>query len=219
MKALVASPDALAALEMPVGLEERFAEVRKEIEQASAPKPVAAPRPPAAPKQEEAEAAAPAARPVEQPRLSVARPPRPPAERRMVWSEPKIVEVVAAPTPPPAAPKTVSQSIKVDFLELLEDNKARLADEEEDFERIGDVSDDDLDPSYRDPSYREPDPLLTLEGEPGAVLLGVEAGPLDCPWGNPLRIGLPKPDRPLTKPRGVIVTMEQTREMMRRGRL
>ena len=210
VKALIASPDALAALEMQVGLEERFAEVRKELDQASAPKAISAPRPPVAQK-EEAEAVeepAAAARPAEQPRLAVARPPRPPAVRAapllMRWSEPRVVEVVSPPAPQPAAPTPVAPAASSQEIDLLAGYQPHLDDEDEDDDRIGDVQDDDLDPSYRDPSYRAADPMLTLEGEPGAVLLGGEAGPIECSWGNPLRIGLSRDDKPLTPARGVI---------------
>jgi hypothetical protein len=191
VKALSAVPAVLARLDLSVGHSETFALLHRRLSTSAAPAPAPEPQPEPT-KSVDPEPAPEAPQPT--PVIAGRRPGyvRPPAQTLAVTTD-AIVQAAAAT----AAPQRPRQS--QDELAALLAAVGSVAAESQ----AGEEEDEDVIPdAYVEPTITEEEALR----EPGEVALADEPV-TDDPWVNPLRIGLPKPPRPLTVPTGVIVPL------------
>ncbi|MFC3692116.1 hypothetical protein [Chenggangzhangella methanolivorans] len=185
--ALEAVPGVLAQIDLGVGHSETYSLLKARLRATAAPAPAPEPEPVKASEPE------PAPEALKPPVIAVRRPGvmRPPATQPRAVTTDAIVQAAAAT----AAPQRPRQT--QDELEKL---LAAVGSVEAETETSEDA--DVIPDAYAEPVISDEEALM----EPGEVALADE-GACEDPWVNPLRIGLPKPPRPLTEPRGVIVPL------------
>ena len=194
--ALEAVPGVLAQLDLSVGHGETYALLKTRLRETAAP----APAPEVEPKTVETEpvkaieTAPEAPKPVAT--IAVRRPGvmRPPAAQPRAATGDAILRAAAEADECPRRRQTP-------------DELSRLLAAVGSVEPESEISEDaDVVPdAYVEPTISDEEALR----EPGEVAMA-DAGAIDDPWVNPLRIGLPKIERPLTEPTGVIVPLKSS---------